>query len=66
MQEWCTYAQTKTARHKLTKFLKDHGHLLESDGAQSESSSAPKAFLLNGASSATFNEIQVTFDKANN
>lgn len=31
MQEWIAYAQTKTARHKLAKFLKDHADLLESD-----------------------------------
>jgi (p)ppGpp synthase/HD superfamily hydrolase len=27
-QEWIAYAQTKTARHKLAKFLKDHADLL--------------------------------------
>ncbi|CAL5224551.1 g7251 [Coccomyxa viridis] len=57
-QEWSAYAQTKTARHKLTKFLKDHGHLLEPDSAQSDSSSASEAASLNGASSATFNDTQ--------
>ncbi len=59
MQEWTAYAQTKTARHKLAKFLKDNGHLLEPDSAQSDSSSASEAASLNGASSATFNDIQV-------
>ncbi|BDA49388.1 probable GTP diphosphokinase RSH1, chloroplastic [Coccomyxa sp. Obi] len=29
-QEWIAYAQTKTARHKLAKFLKDHADLLDS------------------------------------
>lgn len=29
-QEWVAYAQTKTARHKLAKFLKDHADLLDS------------------------------------
>ncbi len=60
VQEWSAYAQTKTARHKLTKFLKDHGHLLEPDSAQSDSSSASEAASLNGASSATFNDTQVS------
>ena len=60
MQEWSAFAQTKTARHKLTKFLKDHGHLLEPDNAQSDSSSASEAASLNGASSATFNDIQAS------
>ena len=60
LQEWSAFAQTKTARHKLTKFLKDHGHLLEPDSAQSDSSSAAEAASSNGASSTTFNDIQVT------
>ena len=63
LQEWTAYAQTKTARHKLTKFLKDHGHLLEEAvNAESYSSSAPgQKASLNGASSATFSDIQVSF-----
>lgn len=28
-QEWIAYAQTKTARHKLAKFLKDHADLVD-------------------------------------
>lgn len=60
LQEWSVFAQTKTARHKLAKFLKDHGHLLEPDSAQSDSSSAAAAASNNGASSATFSDIQVT------
>lgn len=27
-QTWLKYAQTKTARHKLAKFLREHAHLL--------------------------------------
>ena len=27
-QAWLKYAQTKTARHKLAKFLREHAHLL--------------------------------------
>jgi len=62
VQEWTAYAQTKTARHKLNKFLKDHGHLLEEAvSAQLESSSAAgQKASLNGASSATFSDIQVS------
>lgn len=65
LQEWSAYAQTKTARHKLTKFLKDHGHLLESDQAQSAASSPCEAASqngasLNGASSAAFRDVQVS------
>ncbi|EIE19013.1 hypothetical protein COCSUDRAFT_31311 [Coccomyxa subellipsoidea C-169] len=29
-QEWIAYAQTRTARHKLAKFLKDHADLVDS------------------------------------
>ena len=43
VQEWVAYAQTKTARHKLAKFLKDHADLLDSgtppDVASREASS---------------------------
>ena len=65
LQEWSAYAQTKTARHKLTKFLKDHGHLLESDQAQSVASSpceraSQNGASLNGASSAAFRDVQVS------
>ena len=62
LQEWSAFAQTKTARHKLNKFLKDHCHLLEEAvNAQSESSSAAgQKASLNGASSATFSDIQVS------
>ena len=65
LQEWSAYAQTKTARHKLTKFLKDHGHLLESDKAQSAASSPSEASSrngasLNGASSAGSRDVQVS------
>ena len=27
-QEWAKFAKSKTARHKLAKFLKEHAHLL--------------------------------------
>ena len=32
-QEWIAYAQTKTARHKLAKFLKDHADLVDPESA---------------------------------
>ena len=60
LQEWSAYAQTKTARHKLTKFLKDHGHLLESDQSQSAASSPCETASQNGASSAAFRDVQVS------
>lgn len=41
VKEWIAYAQTKTARHKLAKFLKDHADLLgPSDEALAESEGA--------------------------
>lgn len=62
LQEWAAYAQTKTARHKLTKFLKDHGHLLEEQPIEAqpeESSSASEAASANGAGGASFKDVQV-------
>jgi (p)ppGpp synthase/HD superfamily hydrolase len=38
-QEWTAYARTKTARHKLAKFLKDHAELLCEDGAAADAPS---------------------------
>ncbi len=29
VQEWIAYAQTRTARHKLAKFLKDNADLVD-------------------------------------
>ncbi len=70
LQEWSAYAQTKTARHKLAKFLKDHGHLLEPDQAQSAASLPSQTASQNGASlnganlklvsSAAFRDVQVS------
>lgn len=60
LQEWSAYAQTKTARHKLNKFLKDHGHLLEANQAASAASApSAEAASLNGVSSTAYREDQV-------
>ena len=60
VQEWSKYAQTKTARHKLSKFLKDHGHLLEANQAASASAApSAEAASANGASSTAYREDQV-------
>ena len=60
VQEWSAYAQTKTARHKLSKFLKDHAHLLEANQAASAPGSpSAEAASANGASSTAYREDQV-------
>ncbi len=42
-QTWVKYAQTKTARHKLAKFLREHTHLLPKPAPAPETAAPPPA-----------------------